>query len=81
MLDEVITMAGLLVWRQQIPEATRLVSLPPAPWQVADHFPPAVPQGVVGIGMEGALEGAHAVLQVHFEQPLLDRGRRVVERQ
>ena len=30
-------MAGLLVWRQQVPEATRLASLPPAPWQIDDE--------------------------------------------
>jgi len=29
-------MAGLLIARQQSPEAIRLVSLPPAPWQVED---------------------------------------------
>ena len=49
--------------------------------EVADHLAPAVPQRVVGVGVERSLERPHAVLQMHLEQALLDRRRGIVERQ
>jgi hypothetical protein len=47
--------------------------------KVALHFAPAVPQGVIGVCMEGALESAHAVFEVHNEEFLLNYGGRVME--
>ena len=47
--------------------------------QVLLHLAPAVPQRVVRVGVEGALEGPHAVLEVHGEEAILDGRRRVVE--
>ena len=49
--------------------------------QVANHLAPAIPQRIVRVGMERALEGAHAVFQVHLEQALFDRRRRIMEGQ
>lgn len=42
---------------------------------------PAVSEGIIGIGVEDALECTHALLKVHFEQPRLDGSRGVVKGQ
>src|SRR5208282_4911117 len=49
--------------------------------QVALHFAPSIPEGVIRTAVKGALERAHAVLKVHHEELLFDHRGRVVERQ
>ncbi len=49
--------------------------------QILYHLAPPVPQSVVRVVVERSLKSPHAVLQVHLEQPQLDYGRRVLERQ
>lgn len=49
--------------------------------QIQQHCAPAVPQCVVGIGVESALESTHPMLQMHYEQFVLDRRGRIVESQ
>jgi len=49
--------------------------------EIAAHFAPALPERVIGIRMDGTLEGPHAVFHGHDEQLLLDYRRRIVERE
>ena len=49
--------------------------------EVALHLAPAIPEGVIGTGVEGALERAHAVFEEHDEQFLFDDRGRIVKGQ
>lgn len=49
--------------------------------QVSLHFTPAIPQSIVGAGMEHSLEGPHSVFQIHDEQLLFNHRGGVVERE
>lgn len=49
--------------------------------QIALQFAPSVTERIIRIGVKGALEGAHAVLQLHHKELLLNGRRGVVESQ
>jgi hypothetical protein len=43
------------------------------------HLAPAIPQGIIRVGMESSLEGPHTVFKEHDKKLLFDRRWGIVE--